>query len=479
MTLSLRIFVGYFLIVGLTGLFVLNIVVTEVKPSVRETIEETMVDTANILAALAADELKAGTLAKGHFADSVSRYSTRSVDARIWHFRKTTLDFRIYVTDAGGKVVFDSEHRAEGMDFSQWNDVRRTLAGHYGARSTQDSRYRDASTVFHVAAPIIDGEHIIGSLTVSKPIARIDPIIRRSENAILRYGFALIAVSLAVGLYMTVRLQLSIRRLQRYARAVAGGESMAAPRSSARELNELAGAMADMRQRLDGKQYVEGYVQALTHELKSPLAAVAGAAELLTGDLPPADRQHFAHSVKAQAARMQSLIDRLLRLSRLESLDRLDTRGTFDLAEVARRTASGREAAAQARRIALAVHTPTSAVPLAGDADLMELAIGSLLDNALDFSPDDGRIVLAVERSASGTTVRVRDDGAGIPDYALPRIFERFYSLPRPRNGGRSSGLGLAIVQQIAALHGATVAVDNHPEGGVEARLTWAHTNAA
>jgi two-component system, OmpR family, sensor histidine kinase CreC len=470
--LSLRIFVGYFLVVGLTGLFILNIVITEVKPSVRETIEETMVDTAHILAALAADELKAGTLAQGHFAQSVGRYSVRSVDARIWHFRKTTLDFRVYVTDAKGVVVFDSEQRAVGMDYSQWNDVRRTLEGVYGARSTREEPGKETSTVFHVAAPIMDGPRIIGSLTVSKPVARIDPIISRAENTIFRYGVALIVASLAVGLYMTIRLQLSIRRLQHYARAVASGERADAPHSSARELEELARAMADMRAKLDGKQYVEGYVQALTHELKSPLAAVAGATELLMEDLPAEDRRHFAQTVLAQTHRMQSLIDRLLRLSRLESLDQLDTRERFDLVPVLDKARAARALIASRRNIAMRIDTAPLPLMIDGDAALFELAIGSLLDNAIDFAPADSTVLLSAAREDARIVVRIHNEGNAIPDYALPRLFERFYSLARPATGARSSGLGLSIARQIATLHGGQIDVANHPQGGVEAVIS-------
>lgn len=471
MNLSLRIFIGYFLVVGLTGLFILNIVITEVKPSVRETIEETMVDTANILAALAADELKSGTIGEGNFARSVDRYATRSIDARIWHFRKTSLDFRVYVTDAKGTVVFDSERRAVGMDYSQWNDVRRTLEGVYGARTTREEPSKETSTVFHVAAPIMDGPHIIGSLTVSKPVARIDPIISRAENTIFRYGVALILASLAVGLYMTVRLQLSIRRLQHYARAVAAGEHVDAPHSSARELEELARAMADMRARLDGKQYVEGYVQALTHELKSPLAAVAGAAELLADDLPTDDRRHFAQTVQMQTRRMQSLIDRLLRLSRLESLDQLDTRERFDLAQVVDKARAARELIAAQRNVVIRIDPGQSPLMIDGDAALLELAIGSLLDNAVDFAHANSTVRLSATRESGDIVVRVHNQGDVIPDYALPRLFERFYSLARPGTGARSSGLGLSIARQIATLHGGSIDVANHPQGGVEAVL--------
>lgn len=476
MKLSLRILLGYFLIVGLTGLFALLIVVREVKPSVRETIEETMVDTANLLAALAAEDLKAGRIADGSFARQVRAYSGREVDAAIWHFRKTSLDFRVYVTDTSGRVVFDSGGSAVGEDYSRWNDVRRTLRGEYGARSTQRESGNDGSTVFHVAAPVFDDDgRIIGSLTVGKPIASVEPIIGRAESSITRYGLLLVAASLAVGLFMTMRLSASVGRLQRYAREASEGRHAVVPESGARELNDLAQAMALMREKLDGKLHVERYVQALAHELKSPLAGVRGAAELLAeADLPADARVQFATHVTEQSARMQALIDRMLQLSRLEASAAAPKRETFDAITVIRRACDARAALAAGRQVRFDLCLPDGEVVLSGDGGLFELAIGSLLDNALDFAP--AGTTVAVEACADEATlaVTVRDHGAGIPDYALPRIFERFYSLAKP-HGGRGSGLGLALVREITQLHDGRITVDNDASGGVRAELVLPH----
>lgn len=473
MKLSLRILLGYFLVVGLTGLFALIIVVREVKPSVRETIEETMVDAANLLAALASADLLAGRLAEGNFATQVRAYAQRKVDAPIWHFHKTSLDFRIYVTDAAGRVVFDSDGRAVGEDYSRWNDVRRTLSGQYGARSTPLEPGEDASSVFHVAAPVFDDAgRIIGSLTVAKPVASVDPIIGRAERSITRYGLMLVAASLAVGLFMTMRLSASVGRLQHYAREVSEGRPAKVPASGARELNDLAQAMALMRQKLEGKHYVERYVQALAHELKSPLAGVRGAAELLgEADLPVGPRMQFARNVTEQSVRMQALIDRMLQLSRLEAADSRAATAPFDAVAAVRQACAKRGALASGREVALDLDLPDAPLTLLGDGGLFELAVGSLLDNAIDFAPPASHVTVTVNGSGREVVLTVRDRGPGIPDYAQPRIFERFYSLARP-HGGRGSGLGLALVREIAQLHKGRIEVANHAGGGVIATLT-------
>ena len=102
---------------------------------------------------------------------------------------------------------------------------------------------------------------------------------------------------------------------------------------------------------------------------------------------------------------------------------------------------------------------------------MLEQALGNLLDNAIDFTPAGGTITLSAQAHTERVTLIVADTGSGIPDYALPRIFDRFYSLPR-ENGLKSSGLGLAFVSEVARLLKGSAELRNRPEGGVEAMFT-------
>jgi two-component system sensor histidine kinase CreC len=156
MRLGLRVFFGFFLVAGLSAVLLLKVFLAEVKPSVREVMEDLMVDTANLLAEVAAEEMAPGPLrSDGRLATQLQRYARRDVDVTIWGLRKQTLDLRIYVTDASGRVVLDSgSPSAVGQDYSQWRDVALTLRGDYGARSSRDYLNDDRSTVLVVAAPI-------------------------------------------------------------------------------------------------------------------------------------------------------------------------------------------------------------------------------------------------------------------------------------------------------------------------------------
>ena len=476
MKLWARVFLGYFLIVGLSGWFLLRFFVSEVKPGVRDAVEDVMVDSAQLLAELVRDDLQAGRLPDGRFAQSVEAYRRRPVKARIWGLEKRTLDFRIYVTDARGIVLYDSEHKSVGADYAEWRDVYRTLRGEYGSRSTRDDPADETSGVMHVAAPIIErnaeGERIIGVVTVAKPSRTLAPIIARGERTVLREGLILLGATVLIGGIFTLWLTLSMGRLVRYARALAAGQPATPPSRGRDEIGELARALAQLRNEVDGRAYVEHYVQHLTHEMKSPLAAIRGAAELLTeSDLPEAERQRFAGNVCAQSERLQELIDKLLRLAQLEQQRELENRVPIALPALFAEIDAEFSTQARQRGIALDLATDAS-LQVAGDRFLLHLALANLLQNALDFSPPQSTIHCHAKRQGGKIVLSVRDHGPGIADYAHDRLFERFFSLPRPDGRPKSTGLGLALVQEIATLHGGEIRLENASDGGAIARLT-------
>jgi two-component system, OmpR family, sensor histidine kinase CreC len=469
MKLGIRLLFAFFLINGIAAFFVLRVFTAEIKPSVREVMEDMMVDTANILAELASDDLAARNLQDGRFATHVRDYARRPIDAQIWGLSKQSLDFRVYVTDAKGVVLFDSENIAQGQDYSRWRDVARTLRGEYGARATREVQADDKTSIMYVAAPVLQDDKIIGVLTVAKPLSTIQDFIDRAERKVVLSGMLLLVLSALVGVIVTAWMVYSIRRLRQYAQSVQAGQNLAVPNVPG-ELGDLAQAMQSMRQRLEGREYIENYVRALTHELKSPMAAIRASGELLQDDLPATDRAQFAGQVVAQTERVQRLVDRMLELTKLEqrtaSHGRLHT-STVSLADCAQHAVDALQAQIAMKNIAVRIDKSTAARSV--DADLVTLAVSNLLENAIDFSTAGS----AIEVTCSERSIVVQDHAGGVPDYALARLGERFFTTPRP-NGERSgSGLGLAIVRQIMALHGGQLALSN-ADGGLRAELVFA-----
>lgn len=479
MSLTLRLFLVGTLLVALTGWFALDRVLREVKPAVRQSTEETLVDTANLLAEMLAADLRAGTLTQGELPRVLAAYGQREPGAQIWGIRKDAVTHRIYVTDADGIVLLDSAGEAVGEDYSRWNDVYLTLRGEYGARSTEAVPGDERSTVMHVAAPVRDGERIIGAVTVAKPNASVQPFIARAEQRLVLLAATLMIGGVLLGGLLSGWLSHAIRRLTRFADAVTAGQRPAVPRLPGHELAQLATALDTMRTRLEGKDYVERYVQALTHELKGPLAAIQGAAELLRRDMEPAQRERFLANIDAEAARLQFLAERLLRLAQVEQ-----RRGLEESTRVALRPLAEELLAECAPRLQLGGITVTNAVPeemtVQGERFLLRLALLNLIDNAIEFTPEGGSVVVgagmvvgteaASQVDGSMLSLWVRNEGTQIPAYALPRITERFYSLARPGTGRKSTGLGLSLVQEVAQLHGGSLCVVNE-SGGVCATL--------
>jgi len=470
MNITLRLLLGYFLIVGLAAWFVLYIFSEEVKPGVRQTMEETLVDSAHLLAEMATEQTASGKFDTRRFAAAFRRFQARDPHANISGFQKDSVDLRVYITDEHGIVVYDSDGGAVGQDYSKWNDVYLTLQGGYGVRSTQLDPDDSRSTVMHVAAPILRNGKTVGVLTVAKPTLSVQPFIDRSRQRIERAGWWLMGGSLAIGLLFTWWLTRSVGMLRRYAREVSAGKKAQLPELGSGELAELGRALSEMREKLDGREYVENYVHHLAHEMKSPLTALIGSAELLDENPPERERAIFSANIREQSGRLRDMLDKVLALAKLEHRTKLEEAVSVELRELVETVIADHALRLQQRGMVcdnqIAVTAQTTGEPF-----LLRQALSNLLDNAIDFSRDGSRIIFALETASGKHTLIVRDQGAGIPDYALPRIFERFYSLARPGTQRKSTGLGLPFVREVAALHGGEVALNNLPEGGVEARL--------
>ena len=465
--LTLRLFVAWAAFVLLGGGYVVRRLQDEIKPAVRQSTEETLVDTANLLAELVAPSLRDGRLQQDALGPLLEAYGRRRPDANIWGLPKDSVSHRIYVTDADGTVLLDSTGKAVGKDYSQWRDVWLTLRGRYGARSTADVPGDDRTTVMYVAAPVRDGERIIGVVTIAKPNRTLQPYIDAARQRLLGLGAALMAAGLLAGAALSWWLAGAIRRVTRYATAVSQGRQPPVPQLPGGELGDLARAVEDMRTQLEGKAYVERYVQALTHEIKSPLSGIRAAAEVLRGEpLSAADRARFLGHVETETQRLQEMTERLLHLARVEQRRAIEEPVAVSLPALADEALAAVATRAAAAGITLRRSGAADAL-VRGDPLLLQLALANLVDNALEFTPRGGCVDLSVD----GTTLVVRNDGEPVPDFALPRLTERFYSLPRPGTGRRSTGLGLTLVAEVAALHRGQLQLRN-VGGGVEARLS-------
>jgi two-component system sensor histidine kinase QseC len=239
-----------------------------------------------------------------------------------------------------------------------------------------------------------------------------------------------------------------------------------------REVRPLLGALNGLFERLAvALEFERRFTADAAHELRTPLAAIKVQAQVCQAASDEAMRAHALAQVVCGVERATRLIEQLLRLARLDPLVGLTEAADFEPAVVLRDALDDVRAAADARQQTIDLELAATPARLHGDPDMLRLAVRNLLENAVRYSPQAGRIGVGITDTETNIRLWVRDSGAGVPDVELPHLSERFY---RGRNTTQSgSGLGLAIVKRIAELHGAQLRLKNLPHGGFEAALEW------
>lgn len=464
MKIRTRIFIVFILIIS-AGIFSFTRWLSvDLKSRYNEAVEEPLVDIANILAELIGSQIITNEISQQELKALFDKSYRRRLSAKIFELEKIDVDMQVYITDVNGVIVFDSlDSNKVGEDYSQWNDIARTLKGDYGARSSPipDSVKKgdDADAVAFVAAPIIVNNAIVGVISVGKPKYNVRRFLSQARNNQIIVAVIVVFSTLILGFVVYRWVSRPLDKLANFANRVSRGERIDAPDLGDNEIGDVGKAVQSMREALEGKEYTEHYVQSLTHELKSPLSAIRGAAELLTEDMPAAQRTRFCDNIRTEAMRLEDIVDRLLQLASLEKRVSLENIESIDLKLLLTEIVEGFHVETVKKNLTINIDL-ADGVKLNGERFLIRQAIANLLQNAIDFSPLNGEIEIAGQTKNHSIEITISDQGPGIPDYAIERIFERFYSLPRPETGLKSTGLGLNFVKEVVELHHGSIGFD-------------------
>jgi len=470
MSLTLRFIIAVALLCTAGWFVVVKPVLERVERQYLEAAEEPMVDLANLLAEITAQSWS-NEDSTAFLSEALERARAREFEARIYELVKTRIDLQIVITDARGIVLMDSMNPGRVGKPHGYRDVRLTLEGVYGARSSRIDPGDPLSSVMHVAAPVFDDAgQILGVVSVAKPQRDMLVFIEHTRRQVKAFALVGAVAAFLLAILLALWIAEPLRKLTRHAEAVAAGGRPPAPRLPGRHLARLGCMIEEMRDALEGKRHVETYVRNLTHEMKSPVAAIRGAVELLDGSPPEPQRRKLLANIDNESHRLEALGNQLLDLANLESRKQLDSTDLLDPAAIVRSAADAKLPAAQNHGITL--KTIIQEAPrFHGDATLIELAVANLLQNAIDFAPENSTVTLDVRRKGNDAIIEITDSGPGLPDFATERVFERFYSLPRPRTGRKSSGLGLCFVRETAQLHGGEIALNPAEPTGTRATL--------
>lgn len=488
MSLRLKVLLCLSLVFLVGGFWAYRTVYKNIRPQYLRVMEDGMVDQTFLLT-----HIIASSLPDKHPERAIRQLPLRKImrqvveakiSARIYEWRKRSISFRIYITDSQGIVRLDTDNgRDLGKDYSKWNDVYRALRGQYGARSSREvDSYGNMTNALYTAFPIRKNGKIVGVLSLVKSKASLTGWAERAQ-AKLWQGVLLGASVLFILAWLLTQLALSpIFRLTQYAKEIAAGRRTEPPPVTRDEIGTLTQAFIEMKHALWQRRDIEQFVTQLTHELKSPICAIQGAAELMEDPSMSDDtRLYFLKNIHEQSERMDDIVQRLLRLVALEQREGLDKKDKIETKALLEELRECFESQAQQRNITLSINASEDS-PLAfqGDKFLLFQALTNLLQNGFHFTPPEGRITLDVKLDHEHNNAeprrpiiifQIEDTGPGIPEYALERVMEKFYSLEHPDTGRKGTGLGLPFVHQVALLHGGDFAIENREEAGARASM--------
>jgi len=368
-----------------------------------------------------------------------------------------------------GKPVYSE---VPTLGISRDPEVREAARGRIGQAVRVNAQ---DELIVSVAVPVRRFKRVLGVLVLSTEGGAINEIVSDERKMILQVFIlaSLVSVGLSVLLANTIA-----RPIRRLAEAAEGeGTSAARPLSPDRveipdmtrrsdEIGELSAALIRMTKALYGRiEAIESFASDVAHEIKNPLTSLRSAVETMQYAKTPEQRQRLLDVIQNDVSRMDRLVTDISNASRLDAELVREKMRSFDLAALIRMLVSVTEHQGEARQISVDARLPEGGLTALGLEGRIAQVITNLLDNALSFSPDGGRITVEGKRVDGRVRVSVADQGPGVPPDSINTVFQRFYSeRPEREAFGDHSGLGLSIAHQIVEAHGGSIWVENIPD---------------
>jgi two-component system OmpR family sensor kinase/two-component system sensor histidine kinase BaeS len=350
---------------------------------------------------------------------------------------------RVFVFDSAGQAMADSQAGAganagvEGQPLQRW--------------------------------PIeVEGE-VVGSLAVQGALmgaaANANLLVGSLTRTVLLAALAAGSVALALAALIVRQITRPLNDLSQAATRIAGGDlATRVAVQSSDEIGALGGSFNRMADALQKQEKLRRNLMAdVAHELRTPLTGLQGAVEAMQDGVFPADGENLA-ALHEEIMLLNRLVDDLRTLANAEAGQLALQQHGCDVAELCRRQAGLLQYAAQARNIRLEVEA-AGPLPACADEHRIGQVLHNLLDNALRYTLEGGRVIVAARRSGDQIAITVTDDGEGITAEELPHVFDRFYRGGHARTRSGGSGLGLAIARQLVLAHDSELWVQSPPPG--------------
>ncbi|HEY1707772.1 MAG TPA: stimulus-sensing domain-containing protein [Rhizomicrobium sp.] len=356
-----------------------------------------------------------------------------------------------------------------GQDGRAYREVRSALSGD---SSTAERVDENNKLVLSVAVPIQRFKAVYGVLMVSTESGDIDAVLREQRVTLIELSLLAFGVLVISSVFLSGTIAAPVHRLaeaaDRVRRGRTGRESIPSMEERQDEIGELAASLSTMTQALyDRIDAIESFAADVAHELKNPLTSLKNAVEMLVRSNSDDARLKMIGIVKSDVARIDRLITDISDASRLDAELSREEGEPVDLVHLLKTIVEIYGFTQNARPITLRLDLPSQAKVIGRDERLGQI-FRNLIDNALSFSPPDGKIAISARTEGRFARVLVEDEGPGIPPDNLETIFNRFYTERSSEQGGfgKNSGLGLSIARQIAIGAGGRIWAENRNSHG-------------
>jgi len=336
----------------------------------------------------------------------------------------------------------------------------------------------------YVAVRVSLDNEVLGVARLALPLSQVQLEIRTIYRVVLWGAVASVIIAFSVAYFLSRSITLPIRQMKETAEQIAKGNFEPRVRIKSKdELGELADSLNTMANELQQKiedlrrmdRIRTDFVANVSHELRTPLTLIKGYTETLQSEAVANEDKagRFVSIIKEHTDRLGNIVEDLLTLSKLESSRDLIDREQFDLKALVEDVALGFGHAIASKKQTLKVNPKGEDFTINADRDRIEQVLVNLIDNAVKYTGESGRIDLSVEQSDREIRMTVRDTGIGIAKEHIERIFERFYRADKARSrklGG--TGLGLSIAKHIVLAHSGRITIDSDLGRGTTVTVT-------
>ncbi len=367
--------------------------------------------------------------------------------------------------------VFSRDPPADGSESSE--SLASALVSLALQEGTQINTGTDAqgNTIFSVATQIAQGDDVVGIVAVTSAAGEIDRLVRAEREQVLQMFVIAILVSIGLSLVLASTIANPLSDLA--AAAEIGSEKQkrkfspgrvripdlsARPDEIGRLSSALRGMVAALYDRIDAN---EQFAADVAHEIKNPLASLRSAVGTLRVAKRQDQRDKLLDVIEHDTRRLDRLVSDISNASRLDSELVKEDEETFDLLQMVENLSDHMGQEASAKGIEFITDLPQEAIMIEGLESRLAQVFVNLLSNAISFCEDGDAIRVWVRRRENRVLIVVEDTGPGIPEEALTKVFNRFYSERPQTDFGNNSGLGLAISKQIVEAHGGVIWAEN------------------